>query len=144
MTSTTNGSRRFDAWNIGLWIAQALLAFIFCYAGWMKLTLPVEGLLELGWGWATDMPLLFIRFIGIAEILGAIGIILPALLRILPWLTPLAAFGMVIVQVAAIALHMSRGETEVLPFNFALLLLAVTVIYGRTRKRVILPRNRQG
>lgn len=132
---------RFDGLNIGLWVAQGVLAFMYIFAGWTKLTQPLEALLEMGWGWAANMPLSFIRFIGIAEIAGAIGLILPALLRIQPKLTPLAAMGLTLVQIAAIVLHASRGEFAVLPLNVVLLALSVFVVYGRTKKRVILPKN---
>lgn len=130
-----------NSWNIVFWVAQSLLALIYGYAAWMKLTLPVEGLLDLGWNWASDIPLNYIHAIGTIEMLGAVGIILPALLRILPRLTPLAALGMTFVQFAAISLHGFRGEFEVLPFNLFLLVLSVFVIYGRTYKRVILSKN---
>ncbi|MCW5713639.1 MAG: DoxX family protein [Bauldia sp.] len=81
-------------------------------------------------GWPGEMPALT-RFIAWAEIVGAVGMILPIALNILPWLTPLAAIGFVIIQVLAIALHLRRGERSVLPFNLVLLALSLFVAIGR-------------
>src|ERR671937_2569009 len=88
-----------------LWIVQGLLALIFLFAGGMKLVLPLEVL-------TAQMPLpgLFVRFIGVAEVLGAIGLILPRLLRIRPGLTPLAAAGLVIIMIGATVLTLAGGE----------------------------------
>ena len=69
-----------------VWVGQALLALFFAYAGWMKLSQTPAALTEMGWHWAADVPPALIIFIGVMEILGAIGIVLPAALRILPWL----------------------------------------------------------
>lgn len=92
----------------------------------------------MGWTWALTMPPAFILFLGVMEILGAIGIIAPAVTRILPFLTPLAAAGMAFVQVSAIVLHGVRGETATsLPLNLVLLALALFVLWGRTRKAPI-------
>jgi uncharacterized membrane protein YphA (DoxX/SURF4 family) len=79
-----------------LWIVQALLALLFLFAGGMKLILPVEEMTA-----QVPMPGPFLRFIGIAQVLGAIGLILPGLLRIRPGLTPLAAAGLVIIMIGA-------------------------------------------
>lgn len=122
-------------WTIGLWVAQVLLAALFLYAGITKATQPPETLAAMGWDWALTLPAAFIVFLGIMEILGAIGIVLPAATRILPILTPMAALGMAIVQVSAMVLHGMRGESIVL--NLALLALALFVLWGRTRKAPI-------
>jgi hypothetical protein len=83
----------------------------------------------------------FIRFIGLCELAGAIGIILPAATRILPFLTPLAALGFVTIQVLAIGFHAIRGETAMSwPINALLLGLSLFVLWGRTRKLPIQPR----
>ena len=84
--------------NIALWIAQALLAAIFLFAGGMKLVIPIE---EMTKQMPIPLPGWFLRFTGIVEVLGAIGVILPWLLRIRPALTPLAAAGLVIVMIGA-------------------------------------------
>ena len=127
-------------WNIGLWVAQALLAAIYLMAGFMKLTQPIDALVASGMGYAGDYPELLTRFIGTAEVLGAIGIILPALTRIMPRLTPLAALGFSLIQVLAMGLHTMRGEFAVLPVNVVLLALSLFVLWGRTRKVPIAPR----
>lgn len=79
--------------NIALWVAQALLAAMFLMAGAMKSTQPIE---ELGKSmpWVNDFSVVFVRFIGISELLGGIGLLLPAFLRIKPFFTPLAALGL--------------------------------------------------
>jgi uncharacterized membrane protein YphA (DoxX/SURF4 family) len=141
MTVETGAVRRIDWLNIGLWVAQALLAALYLMAGWMKLTQPIDALAAMSMAWAPTMPEPFVRFVGLMEVLGAIGLILPAATRILPFLTPLAALGLTIVQVAAIILHAVRGETAMsLPLNLVLLALSLFVLWGRTRKRAISPR----
>ncbi|NMA99302.1 MAG: DoxX family protein [Phyllobacteriaceae bacterium] len=125
---------RPNAWNIGLWVAQGLLALVYAMAGMTKLTQPIDALVAAGMGYAGDFPELLTRFIGTVEVLGALGIILPALLRIQPRLTPLAALGFSIIQVLAILLHLWRGEFFVLPMNVVLLALSLFVMWGRTRK----------
>ncbi len=143
MTDVQQVSRGFDWWNAALWVVQVFLALMFIFAGYTKMTNTPEALAEsMGWGWALAWPAWFILFLGVAEILGGIGVILPALTRIMPWLTPLAALGFVVVQIAAIVLHASRGEIEVLPFNLVLLVASLFVIWGRSRKRPIASRTR--
>jgi uncharacterized membrane protein YphA (DoxX/SURF4 family) len=115
--------------NIALWIAQAALAFLFGAAGIMKATQPIEKL-AAQMGWPGEMPGLT-RFVAWAEIAGAIAMILPILLDILPWLTPLAAIGFAIIQVLAIGLHLRRDERSVVPFNLLLLALSLFVAIGR-------------
>src|SRR5216117_2785688 len=91
--------------NVLLWIVQALLALIFLMTGGMKLVLPIEGMAG-----PNPLPGLFLRFIGVAEVLGAIGLILPGLLRIRPCLTPLAAAGLVIIMIGATVLTLAGGD----------------------------------
>lgn len=136
-TDKTTPTSRIDSWNLGLWIAQAVLAFMFLYAGFMKLIKTPEALDAMGWHWALDLPHALILFIGVMEVLGAIGILLPAATPILPVLTRVAAAGMVLLQVSAIVLHATRGEVQSLPLNLILLILALLVVWGRTRKAVI-------
>lgn len=137
MTDITNGVTGRSGWNIGLWAAQLLLALFYLYAGYNKLTQPIEALGAMGMGFALFVPELLTRFIGLAEVLGAIGLILPAATRILPRLTPLAALGLTTIQVLAIALHVSRAEFMVLPMNLVLLALSLFVLWGRERKAPI-------
>jgi hypothetical protein len=116
--------------NLWLWAAQIVLAALYLLAGGMKATRPITELAKR-MGWPAQYPRLT-RFIGIAEVLGAIGLILPMLTGILPWLTTLAAVALVVVQVLAIGFHAQRGETsKSLPMNLVLLALAILVAWGR-------------
>ena len=90
--------------NIALWIAQGLLAAIFLFAGGMKLILPIEEMTK-----QLPLPGLFLRFIAVCEVLGAIGVILPWLLGLRPGLTPLAAAGLVIIMIGATALTLATA-----------------------------------
>src|SRR5215471_12290210 len=83
--------------TIGLWVVQGLLAALFLFAGSMKLVLPVESLTQ-----QVALPGWFLRFIGTCEVLGAIGLVLPTALRVLPILTPIAATGLVVIMTGAV------------------------------------------
>lgn len=140
MTDMTNGATGRNWWTIGLWVAQILLAFVFGAAGVMKLFTPVADLGAM-MNWVTVSPEWLVRFIGAVEFLGAIGVILPALTRILPWLTPLAALGFFVIQVLAIGTHASLGEMAMtLPINLVLLALSAFVAWGRWKKEPIAAR----
>lgn len=116
--------------TIALWAAQILLFAVFCLAGFMKATQPIPDLAEM-MGWPGQAPALLVRFIGVAELAGAVGLILPVLTGIMPRLTALAALGLAVIQVLAMGLHIYRGEFEVLPVNLVLLALAMFVLFGR-------------
>lgn len=116
--------------NIALWIVQALLAVAFLGAGAMKLTQPKEKLVT-SLAWAESFSPTSIKLIGAAEILGALGLVLPALTGIAPVLTPLAAVGLAVVMVGAIVTHGRRGETPMIAVNAVLLALALFVAWGR-------------
>lgn len=140
MTDVTSGAAGRNWWTIGLWVAQVLLALVFGAAGVMKLFQPVETLGAM-MTWVTVTPDLLVRFIGFVELAGALGMILPAITRILPFLTPLAALGFAIIQVLAIGVHAWLGETATsLPMNLVLLVLSLFVAWGRARKAPISPR----
>lgn len=126
------------AMNVALWIAQLLLAAAFGMAGAMKATTPIAELTPK-MPWVANLPYL-VRFIGVSELAGALGLLLPALTRIKPWLTPLAALGLVVVMVLATAFHILRGEYPVLPVPLLLGALAAFVAWGRTRKAPIAAR----
>jgi hypothetical protein len=111
-----------------LWIVQGLLALLFLFVGGMKLVLPLEQLTG-----PVPLPGLFMRFIGVAEVLGAIGLILPGLLRIRPGLTPLAAAGLVIIMIGAIGLTLVGGEVVLALIPLMVGLLLAFVAYGRWR-----------
>jgi hypothetical protein len=117
-----------DVVTYALWIVQALLALVFLFAGGMKLVLPLEQLTG-----PISIPGPFLRFIGVAEVLGALGLILPGLLRIRPGLTPLAAVGLVIIMIGATALTLAAGELGAALISLVVGLLAAFVAYGRWR-----------
>jgi hypothetical protein len=111
-----------------LWIIQGLLAALFLFAGGMKLVLPLEKLTG-----PVPLPGLFLRFIGVAEVLGAAGLILPGLLRIRPGLTSLAAAGLVIIMIGATVVTLASGDMASALIPLAVGLLAAFVAYGRWR-----------
>jgi len=111
-----------------LWIVQGLLALLFLFAGVMKLIMSVEEMTR-----DVQMPGAFLRFIAVAEILGAIGLILPALLRTKPGLTPLAAAGLAIIMIGATVVTMTYMGVAMALFPLVVGLLAVFVAYGRWR-----------
>ena len=111
-----------------LWIVQGLLAALFLFAGVMKLVLPLEELKG-----PVALPGLFLRFIGVAEVLGGLGLILPGLLGIKPGLTPLAAAGLVIIMIGATAVGLAAGDVAMALIPLAVGLLAAFVAYGRWR-----------
>jgi uncharacterized membrane protein YphA (DoxX/SURF4 family) len=113
-----------------LWIVQGLLALIFLFAGGVKLVLPFE---EMAAGMPIPLPEPFVRFIGVAEVLGAIGLILPGLLRIRPGLTPLAAAGLVIIMIGATAYTLAAGQIAPALIPLVVGLLSAFVAYGRWR-----------
>jgi uncharacterized membrane protein YphA (DoxX/SURF4 family) len=114
--------------SIILWIVQVVLALMFLFAGGMKLILPLQLLLA-----QMPMPLpgLFVRFIGLAEVAGGLGLILPGLLRIRPILTPLAALGLVLDMIGATAYNLISGQIGAAVVTVVLGLICVAIIYGR-------------
>ena len=110
-----------------LWVVQGLLAALFLFAGGVKFVLPAE-MLEQG-----GLPAAFMLFIGAAEVLGALGLVLPGLLRIRPGLTPLAAAGLVIIMSGATGLTLAGGGGAGALVPLVVGLLAAFVAYGRCR-----------
>jgi uncharacterized membrane protein YphA (DoxX/SURF4 family) len=117
--------------NIVLWVVAGLLAAVFLGAGLMKVSQPKPKLAKAGMGWVDDVSVGTLRFIGTVEILAAIGLILPAALHIAPVLVPLAAVGIVLVMIGAVAMHARRGEFPLVAGNVLLLVLAALVVWGR-------------
>ena len=111
-----------------LWVVQVALALLFVFAGGMKLVMPLEKLAG-----PVELPGFFIRFIGVAELLGGIGLILPAVLRIRPGLTPLAAAGLVVIMIGATVITLVAGEVGAASISIVVGLLAAFVAYGRWR-----------
>ncbi len=118
--------------NALLWTLSIGLAAIYAIAGTGKLIAARERLLAVGMGWVEGTPMPFVRIIGLLEIAGAIGVIVPWASGILPLLTPIAAWGLAAVQVGAIATNIKRGEREHLWLNVLLLAAAVVVAIGRS------------
>ena len=128
-----------SALNIVLWVVQVLLALLFIWAGGMKLVMPVEQMQQ----GPVQLPGLFLRFIGVAELLGGLGLLLPSLLRIRPGLTPLAAAGLVIIMIGAVGITLAGGgdaaKMAVVPAVTGI--LAAFVAYGRWRLVPIRPKS---
>jgi uncharacterized membrane protein YphA (DoxX/SURF4 family) len=116
--------------NIALWIVQVLLALLFLWAGGIKLVMPVEEMMKQ---MPLPLPGWFLRFIGVAEILGALGLILPRLLRIRPGLTPLAAAGLVIIMIGAVVLTLMTGDVVMALIPLVVGILSAFVACGRWR-----------
>ena len=118
--------------NIALWVVQGLLALAFLMAGLMKVSRPKQQLYEAGMTYVEDLSEGTTKIIGMLEIAGAIGLILPALTGILPILTPLAAVGLALTMIGAMLTHIRRNEyIPQLVVNAILGGLAIFVIYGR-------------
>jgi uncharacterized membrane protein YphA (DoxX/SURF4 family) len=125
-----------------LWIIQVLLALLFLFGGASKLVMPVEAMAEAArQAGQTPLPGLFMRFIGVVEVLGGLGLILPSLLRIRPGLTPLAAAGLVIVMIGATVVVMASGAVGSAMMPLVVGILAAFVAYGRWRLAPIRERS---
>jgi len=114
--------------NVALWIIQGLLAALFLFAGGIKLITPIEEMTR-----QIAMPGWFLRCIGVAEMLGGLGLIFPWLLRIRAKLTPLAAAGLTVIMIGATVITLSIGEMLMALVPFATGLLCLFVAYGRWR-----------
>jgi uncharacterized membrane protein YphA (DoxX/SURF4 family) len=128
---------REDVMNIVLWIVQVLLAVAFFAHGWLFLSPPAEMVEQMN----ASLPRWFQLFLGVAEVLAAVGLILPGLTRIMPWLVTWAAGGIMIVTVSATAFHLVRGEMSSAAITLLLLVMAAFVAYMRHRVRPILVRH---
>ncbi|GAB3517672.1 DoxX family protein [Emticicia fontis] len=120
--------------NIITWICQILLALTFVWAAGMKLFQPINQLAEM-WPWTGDNPTLT-RVTGIFDLLAGLGLILPAALRIKPVLTTYAAYGTIVLMVAASIFHISRGEAPQIGFNLFVLVLAIFIAWARGQRQV--------
>ena len=116
--------------SIGLWIVQGLLFALFAGTGVWKLVTPIPQLAAV-FPWMGQVSPAFLHATALFDLLGGIGILLPALTRIMPSLTVLAALGCAALQACAIVFHISRGEAKATPFNFVLVLLSLFVFWGR-------------
>ena len=111
-----------------LWVIQVLVALVFLFSGVIKFVMPVEVMMK-----QSPVPLWFLRFIGVCEILGAIGLIVPGLTRIRPGLTPLAAAGLVIIMIGAVSITVKTIGVGPAVLPFVVGILAAFVAWGRWR-----------
>ncbi|MFI6992228.1 DoxX family protein [Nonomuraea wenchangensis] len=116
--------------NVAYWIVAGLLALFYLYAGGLKVVRSREQLRPM-MAWVDDTPMPAVRAIGVIEILGAIGLILPPLTRIAPWLALAAAIGFVVLQLGATSLHLRRGDRQI-ALNLTLLLAAALTVWLAT------------
>jgi len=121
------------ALGIALWAAQIILAALFLFAGVMKFVMPVEEMTR-----GSSLPGSFLHFIGGMEVLGGIGLVLPCLLRISPFLTPVAACGLVIIMAGATVTSIPMGWISLVPFFVGL--AAALIAYGRFKLLPVQPR----
>lgn len=135
-----DSAKTSKGWTFALWVAQLLLAAAYVFFGSMKATQPLDQLAMM-MTWIPSFPPAFVRTLGVIEVLGAIGLIVPALTRIRPRLTVIAALCILVHQLCAVALHVSKGEYGVLGLNFVLIALATFIFWGRATKAIILPRS---
>ena len=117
--------------NILLWIIQILLALLFLVAGVPKLIFSVDELMRNAPPNAIRFPDLFMKFIGLVEVLGALGLVLPGLLRTRQELTPLAALGLLIVMIGAVVTTIMSGAVAEAIVPLVVALLCAFVAYGR-------------
>lgn len=139
---TTKHVKRSKTWNVSLWIAQILLAGVFLMLGIMKTATPVAELSKII-PLAAEVPVL-IRIIGVSELAGGVGLLLPAALRIWPQLTVFAAAALALLMVLAMLFHVARGEASSIGTNIVLGLMAGFIVWGRLQKAKIIPRSATG
>lgn len=115
--------------QIAYWVVAGLLALVYLGTGGMKLFRAPAKLAESGLAWAGDFPIWAVRSIGLLEVLGAAGLVLPALTGIASVLSPLAAVGLGVIQIGAVITHVVRREAKMVPFNLLLLAGAVAAAW---------------
>lgn len=129
------------ALRVGLWTAQVVLFVFFGAVGALNTFVSPSVLTAMGLTYSTEIPLWLLRFVGMSELAGAAGVILPALTRVMPRLTPLAALGLATIQIFAIGFHLVRGEIAGLtPLIIPPVAWSLIVFWGRTWKAPILSR----
>jgi uncharacterized membrane protein YphA (DoxX/SURF4 family) len=126
--------------SVALWVLQILLAAQFLLHGFLYVAPPADMIEQMD----AILPPQLRVFIGVAEILAAVGLVLPAATRVLPWLTPLAAAGLMIVTLSATGFHLSRGESGNAALTALLFVFATLVAYGRWRMLPITSRGHRG
>ena len=117
--------------NVVLWIVAGVLAVAFLASGLMKLAQPKKKIVDSGMGWAEDFSDGAVKGIGALEVLGALGLILPAVFDVATVLVPIAAVGLALIMLGAAVTHARRKESQMVVVNVVLLALAVFVAWGR-------------
>jgi uncharacterized membrane protein YphA (DoxX/SURF4 family) len=136
----TTASSRGAVLQIGLWTAQILLALAFAFTGTGSLVRPIDDLAAVA-VWPGEVPAALVRLIGAAELMGALGLVLPSLTRIRPSLTPLAAAGLAVVMLLAASYNLFHGRWPAVALNLVLGSMAVFVAWGRSRRLPVTPRR---
>lgn len=126
--------------NIVLWILQVLLALLFLFAGGTKLVMSAEALTQPTTPNQVMLPVAFLRFIGVCEFLGGLGLVLPGLLKTRQYLTPLAALGLAIIMIGAVVFTVVGGAISVALVNLVIVLLLLFIAYARWR---VVPHGRR-
>lgn len=121
--------------TVALWLVQGLLAVSLIWAATMKLFQPADQLAAM-WPWTAEHPML-VKLTGVFDLLAGIGLVLPALLRIQPRLTSYAAYGIIVLMVAASLFHIARGEASQIGINIVFALLAMFIVWGRQTQAVM-------
>ncbi len=127
------GARPRRTLHLSLWVVQILLAAAFLLVGYTHALAPVEVAVARA-PWAAALPVALLRFIGVAELAGAAGVLLPGATRIMPSLTPFAAAGLAVMMALAVPFHLVRGEMGAIGINLVLGSLAAFVTWGRARR----------
>lgn len=117
--------------NTTLWITQAFLAVVFLYSGWAKSTRSAAQLVVMGQTGVEHLPTPLIRFIGISEVVGVVGLLVPWYTQVMPVLTPIAAFCLGLIMIPASVIHYRRHEYPAVGLNILIFLLCGFVVYGR-------------
>jgi putative oxidoreductase len=135
MKTTFEIEKKPKGLNIALWVAQALISLALVWGAYAKLLQPIEETAKM-LPWALENQGL-LKFTGIVDLLGGLGIVLPAALRIQPRLTVFAAYGIIVLMVLGSIFHVSRGEAPLIGMNIFILLIAVFIAWGRIKKAPI-------
>lgn len=128
----TNQQKSSKAMNIILWIAQVFVAAGFIWIATIKLFQPIEKIAAM-WPWTGEAPSLMVRLLGVVDLLGGLGLILPTLLRIKPRLTAFTAIAIIVLMVCASIFHIARGEGAVIGFNIFVAVIAAFIAWGRMK-----------
>jgi hypothetical protein len=138
--TTTSIRRPAPALGLALWTLQILLCLLYVGTAVWKLATPPADLAAMI-PWAGDVPWPFLALTAVVDLAGGLGVLLPSVTRIAPWLAPAAAGGLAALQASAVVFHLVRGEAADTPFNVVLFVLALVVMWGRGWMAPIAPRS---